>query len=500
MPRDAATAKNRSWDVSGQPRKWNRGLVARGLGAMTKSADPLFSPLYEAPFRRLFEAHTLALLGSGFTTVALSLLAYDLEGGEAGLLLGSALGLKMLAYVVLAPIAGGLVDRIPRRGLLVALDLIRAGLVLAFVGVSSSSEIYLLIFLINACTAGFTPIYQATIPDLLKDGAEYTKGLILSRISYDLEGLLSPALSTLALLFIGYPAFFVLNSIAFVISAILIGGTPLPDPTRRDRPDSIRYNLTFGLRAYLATPRLRGLLSLHAAVSMAGAMLIVNTVVIVRGPLQGSNADVALVFASSGAGSLLAALAMPTLLKRGSLRSIVLMGSALLPAALAAGSTAVRLASLMAAWLVLGAGMSLVQTAAGRIVEASCNPADRSAYFAAHFSLSHANWLVAYPLAGWTGAYFGLNTAFALASTIALLATLAAFHFWPRNDPESLWHIHDEVDHSHRHDRDEHHLHIHDDNNAGPTKGESHSHRHQHDALEHSHPFVIDAHHEKWPR
>ena len=305
---------------------------------MTKSADPLFSPLYEAPFRRLFEAHTLALLGSGFTTVALSLLAYDLEGGEAGLLLGSALGLKMLAYVVLAPIAGGLVDRIPRRGLLVALDLIRAGLVLAFVGVSSSSEIYLLIFLINACTAGFTPIYQATIPDLLKDGAEYTKGLILSRISYDLEGLLSPALSTLALLFIGYPAFFVLNSIAFVISAILIGGTPLPDPTRRDRPDSIRYNLTFGLRAYLATPRLRGLLSLHAAVSMAGAMLIVNTVVIVRGPLQGSNADVALVFASSGAGSLLAALAMPTLLKRGSLRSIVLMGSALLPAALAAGS------------------------------------------------------------------------------------------------------------------------------------------------------------------
>ena len=154
----------------------------------------------------------------------------------------------------------------------------------------------------------------------------------------------------------------------------------------------------------------------------------------------------------------------------------------------------------MAAWLVLGAGMSLVQTAAGRIVEASCNPADRSAYFAAHFSLSHANWLVAYPLAGWTGAYFGLNTAFALASTIALLATLAAFHFWPRNDPESLWHIHDEVDHSHRHDRDEHHLHIHDDNNAGPTKGESHSHRHQHDALEHSHPFVIDAHHEKWPR
>ena len=168
----------------------------------------IFSPLAHAPFRRLFAARTTALVGSGLTTIALSLLAYDLVGGQAGFVLGSALALKMIAYVTVAPIVGGFADRLPRRALLVALDLARAVLVLAFVGASTASEIYLLIFLLSTCSAGFTPIYQAAVPELLRDSAEYTKGLALSRISYDLEGLLSPSLSTLALLVVGYPVFF----------------------------------------------------------------------------------------------------------------------------------------------------------------------------------------------------------------------------------------------------------------------------------------------------
>ena len=455
----------------------------------------LASPLAHAPFRRLFAARTLALVGSGLTTIALSLLAYDLVGERAGVVLGSALALKMIAYVGVAPVVGGFADRLPRRALLVALDLLRAALVLAFVRVSDATEIYLLIFLLSACSAGFTPVYQAAIPDLLQDAAEYTKGLVLSRVSYDLEGLLSPALSTLALLVVGYPVFFALNGLAFVASALLVGTTPLPTPQRSQRPASLRYNLTFGLRAYLATPRLRGLLALCTAVSMAGAMIVVNTVVIVRERLGGSQIDVALAFAACGAGSLLAALATPALLRRISLRSNMFGGAALLPFALLAGAFAGGQTGLMAAWLVVGVGMSLVQTATGRVVEASCSPADRSALFSAHFSLSHAAWLVAYPLAGWIGAAAGLGAAFAVTSVSALLAGAGAVCLWPRHDPEDLWHVHDELEHSHVHDSDDHHDHVHD----GTEAPEPHSHPHRHRALKHAHRFTIDAHHREWP-
>ena len=111
-----------------------------------KLAPPeLLSPLSHPPFRRLFAARTMALLGSGMTTIALSLLAFDLVGDRAGVVLGSALALKMIAYVTVAPVVGGFADRLPRRAMLVGFDLARAALVLAFVGIADPTDIYLLI-------------------------------------------------------------------------------------------------------------------------------------------------------------------------------------------------------------------------------------------------------------------------------------------------------------------------------------------------------------------
>ncbi|HOU64951.1 MAG TPA: MFS transporter, partial [Thermomonas sp.] len=60
-------------------------------------------------FRRLFAAQVIALVGTGLATVALALLAYDLAGAHAGEVLGTALAIKMVVYVVLAPVSGALV-------------------------------------------------------------------------------------------------------------------------------------------------------------------------------------------------------------------------------------------------------------------------------------------------------------------------------------------------------------------------------------------------------
>ena len=88
------------------------------------------SPLQDRTYRRLFTAQIVALAGTGLSTVALALLAYDLAGGDAGVVLGLALTLKMVAYVGIAPIVGGFAHRLPRRRLLIALDVARAGFVL----------------------------------------------------------------------------------------------------------------------------------------------------------------------------------------------------------------------------------------------------------------------------------------------------------------------------------------------------------------------------------
>ncbi|MBV17576.1 MAG: MFS transporter, partial [Thalassospira sp.] len=77
------------------------------------------SPFSVSAFRHLFGAQITSLVGTGLTTVALSLLAFDLAGEDAGLVLGSVLALKMVAYLLIAPVAGGIAHRVPRRAWLV---------------------------------------------------------------------------------------------------------------------------------------------------------------------------------------------------------------------------------------------------------------------------------------------------------------------------------------------------------------------------------------------
>lgn len=454
------------------------------------------SPFANRTYRRLFSAQVIALLGTGLSTVALALLAYDLAGGNAGTVLGIALALKMVAYVCIAPIVGGLAHLLPRRRLLITFDVIRAGLVLCLPFVTDIWQIYVLIFLLSACSGGFTPTFQATIPDVLPDEAQYTRALSLSRIAYDLENLLSPMMAAAALLLLSYDALFVGNAVAFVISAALVLSVRLPSPQPHERERGIWHNTTYGIRVYVKTPRLRGLLALSMAVAAAGAMVIVNTVVYVRDYLGGSESDTAIAFAAAGGGSVVVALILPRILARYTDRPFMLMGGLLLAVGLLLGLTEPTLYALFPIWFVLGVGSSLIQTPAGRLLKRSSRESDRPAIFAAQFALSHACWLLAYPLAGWLGSLFGIMVAFTILALIALASTAVAVFMWPAEDSNELEHVHDPVHHQHLHIHDEHHQHDH----KGWEGPEPHRHPHPHSRLKHKHPFVIDLHHQVWPQ
>src|SRR5215207_9414647 len=83
-------------------------------------------------FTRLFAAQVTSLVGSGVTSVALAAFAYELTGRNATAVVGTALALRILAFVTLSPIAGVLADRVDRKRMLVAADLLRVALLGAF--------------------------------------------------------------------------------------------------------------------------------------------------------------------------------------------------------------------------------------------------------------------------------------------------------------------------------------------------------------------------------
>lgn len=236
---------------------------------------------------------------------------------------------------------------------------------------------------------------------------------------------------------------------------------------------------TRGLRIYLATPRLRGLLALNLAVAAASAMVIVNTVVLVQAEFGLTQRATALALAAFGGGSMIAALLLPRLLDDIADRTAMLAGAAVLVAGLFVGALVSSFGLLLPLWFALGLGYSLAQTPSGRLLRRSSQPEDRPALFAAQFALSHACWLITYPVAGWLGAKAGLPFTFAALGLIAAAAVLIATRLWPAHDPDEIEHTHEMLDANHPH------------LSSAANVGDGHRH---------VHAYVIDSHHPEWPR
>ncbi|SDU43062.1 MULTISPECIES: MFS transporter [Pseudomonas fluorescens group] len=425
-------------------------------------------------YRHLFLAQVIALVGTGLATVALGLLAFDLAGAQAGAVLGTALAIKMTAYIGVAPIAAAFAERLPRRAMLVSLDLVRAFVALALPFVTEIWQIYVLIFVLQSASAAFTPTFQATIPDILPDEDDYTRALSLSRLAYDLESVASPMLAAALLTVISFHNLFAGTVIGFLASAALVATVLLPKAKQIPRR-SIYERTTRGMRIFLATPRLRGLLALNLTVAAASAMVIVNTVVLVQSRFALPQSSTALALAAFGGGSMVSALVLPRLLNNIKDRTAMLAGGGILVAGLLVGISLTTYSFLLPLWLVLGVGYSLAQTPSGRLLRRSAHAEDRPALFAAQFALSHACWLITYPLAGWLGANISLTASFVGLALLACAALVVGIVIWrPAHDQESIRHTHENLP------KDDAHIH----GQEGP---------------DHQHPYVIDDQHRRWP-
>lgn len=433
----------------------------------------MLSPLRNRSYRRLFAAQVAALLGSGLATVALGLLAHEIAGAEAGEVLGAALAIKMIAYVSVAPLASAISAHVPRKTLLVSLDLVRAAVAATLPFVSEAWQVYALMAVLYIASAAFTPAFQAMIPEILPDEAGYTKALALSRLATDLESAASPVLAALLLAFISFHDLFAGTALGFLLSAALVVSAVLP-PTRAPSRRPFVQRLTAGLNLFAHTPRLRGLVALSLATAAGGAMAFVNTVVIVQTGLGLSEQATAWALASFGLGSIFAALALPPALQRWPDRTVVIAGAAVMGIVLAFGpGLAASYPALLITWCVLGAGYSLTLTPIGRVLRRSSHAEDRPALFAAQFALSHACWLIAYPLAGFVSAGAGTDAAFTTLAILCAVGAIGAGALWPALEPERVAHTHDNLPADHPH-------------LAGARDA-------------HEHDYIIDALHPRWP-
>jgi MFS family permease len=129
--------------------------------------------------------------------------------------------------------------------------------------------------------------------------------------------------------------------------------------------------------------------------------------------------------------------------------------------------------ALLLTWTALGAAYSAVMTPSGRLLRRSAQPADRPAVFAAQFALSHACWLLTYPLAGWLGSSIGMVPTLLALAALTFVGVVLAFKLWQAGDSDVVPHEHPELPPTHPHLR-------------GEQTG-------------HAHAYMIDELHHHWP-
>ena len=171
-------------------------------------------------FRALWLAQVLSVAGDQLARVALTFLVYDRT--RSALLAA----ITFAASVVPAFIGGlalsGLADRLPRRGVMIASDLTRVGLVAVMAAPGMPIALLVaLLFLVTMVGAPFLSARAALYPDILA-GDLYVLGTAVTLTTLQFAQVLGFAAGGAVVAFFGVRASLLIDAATFALSALII--------------------------------------------------------------------------------------------------------------------------------------------------------------------------------------------------------------------------------------------------------------------------------------
>ncbi len=181
-------------------------------------------------FRRLWSAQIVSELGDWFYSVAVYDLVLRLTGSAQ--LIGAAVLLQILPFSLMGPTAGAVNDRLSRKTVMIASDLVRALIVLGMIGISSRELLWVLFLLLGAemaTAAFFEPARTAVIPNIVSEGQVLTANA-LSSATWSFNLAVGAGVGGYVVHYLGRNSAFVINSISFVASAFLIARVRVVEP------------------------------------------------------------------------------------------------------------------------------------------------------------------------------------------------------------------------------------------------------------------------------
>lgn len=387
-----------------------------------------FQALKNKVFAKLYLAQTISLIGDAFTWVGLALLAYQLDKDRSPVILATALTLRVTAFIIFSPFAGVLADKVDRKKILYITHFIRMAIICCLPFINAEWHIYVLVFFLNVFNAFFTPTYRAVIPQII-EGKYYREAVGLSTATYQLLGILGPALAGIVAVWLGARDIFFVDAVSFIIAAVLILAIPRQELQKGVTETAKQSHNTWGdvikgIRLLFGNKILRFALSIEFVSAIAGAMILVNTIGHIKNGLQLDNKYYGWVMAAFGVGAAIAAFVSGSL-DKSKTRAISLIAGALVLGSTICFSNYVPYSLLIVLWLIAGLGQSLAEMPSETLIAENIASADQGKVYGSHFAFSHLWWAITYPIAGFLGSRFPQKE-FLYGGLLTLLITVIA--------------------------------------------------------------------------
>ncbi len=209
-------------------------------------------------FALLWSGQTVSRLGDSFFTVALALLV--LEKTHSAAAMGLVLVFATVPTILLLLLGGVFVDRFSRLYVMLSSDFLRAAIVglIALLAASGRLEIWhiwVMSALFGVVDAFFYPAYTAIVPEIVA-ASDLPSANSLRSISFQLTGIIGPALAGWLVAKGGSSSAFALDSLSFVISALCLLKMPRKDALHKkvEAEASVLKDLHQGIQTVLQSP------------------------------------------------------------------------------------------------------------------------------------------------------------------------------------------------------------------------------------------------------
>jgi MFS family permease len=390
-------------------------------------------------YRLLWLGQLISEAGDGLTNLTLLLLVNALTGSTAAL---AAMAIVLaIPPLTIGLVAGTYVDRLDRRRIMLASDLIRGIVVLGFILVGSISTLWLLFvlaFVQSAVGTFFTPARGAILPRIVaRDGLLAANSL--SQATRVVSSIIGSALAGLIVGILGtyWPAF-VLDSLTFFVSFALIGRLPAAVgalEVAEHAAAGVRDAVLVGLRT-IARSRVLSTTILALAVAMLGlgAVNVLFVPFVVR-VLQVGPVWLGPVEMAQSASMILASGLIGVLARRLAPTSIVTIAMAGVAVTIAAVGTVAAIWQLLALMFVIGWFVVPLQAAVVTILQQSTPDGERGRVMSVVQAAMSAAGILSMGFAGIVGDAIGVREVLLAAGAIVGAGFLVALVGYRGRDP-----------------------------------------------------------------